>query len=359
MKRTYIRTIAFVLTLVLLAVPMAACSGVNTAAAVEYEKGKVSCALYQYLCSLKKTEYLYEAYGITSSDMSSSQLQDNPAIWEAKAADGTTVADTLKGEVLDDVKLLLYMKDYAEKEGFKLDKEKRAMVEAEFDKMVANFGSKSDFNKEMEKYGINYDQMLEYNYLQAIAYQGMQLLFGENGTMKVSEEAAEKYFKSNYATVSYLFINTKNKTYSNGKVVALPAEEKAAKIALADDVFKKAEAGEDFASLVMDYSDASREENFAKDGLTFKKGTFVNSQAEEKIWEMKKGEIARVDTDGGVYILSKKSLNDDYFESAKESIIQDLEEVKKFSLVSEVEEEFKLKTEFLNELDVAAIPHVV
>ena len=42
-----------------------------------------------------------------------------------------------------------------------------------------------------------------------------------------------------------------------------------------------------------------------------------------------------------------------------EGITADLEEVKKFSLVSEVEEEFKLKTEFLNSIDIAAIPHVV
>ncbi len=359
MKKALIRLTAFVLMLVLLAFPLASCSGVDTSTAVEYEKGKVSCATYQYLCSLKKTEYLYEAYGITSSDMSSSQLQDNPAIWEAKAADGTTVADTLKGEVLDDIKLLLYMKNVAEKEGYKLDSERKALVEKEFDKMVASIGSKSEFNKEMEKYGINYDQMLEYNFLQAIAYQGMQLLFGENGTMKVSVDAAQKYFKNNYATVSYLFINTKNKTYSNGKVVALPTEEKEAKKNLADDVFQKAKAGEDFASLVMNHSDLSRDESIAKDGLTFKKGGFLNSEAEKKIWEMKNGEIARVDTDGGVYILFKKSLNEKYFESAKESIVADLEEVKKFSLVSQVEDKFKLKTEFFNELDVAAIPHVV
>ncbi len=359
MKKSHIRFTAFVLILVLLALPLAACSGVNKTAAVKYEKGQVSCALYQYLCSLKKTEYLYEAYGITSSDMSSSQLQDNPAIWAAKAADGSTVADTLKGEVLDDVKLLLYMKNIAEKEGYQLDSEKKALVKGEFDKMVANFGSKGDFNKEMEKYGINYDEMLEYNYLQAIAYQGMQLLFGESGTMKITASSAEKYFEGNYLTASYLFINTKNKTYSNGKVVALPQEEKDAKIALAADVFQRAESGEDFASLVMNHSDSSRDESLAKDGITFKKGSFVNRDAEKKLLEMKSGEIARVDTDGGVYILLKKDLDKKYFETAESSIITELEEVKKFSLVSEMEDKFKLKTEFFNELDIAQIPHVV
>ena len=132
MKKNHLRQVSFVLALIMLLVPLTACSGVDTSTAVEYEKGKVSCAIYQYLCSLKKTEYLYEAYGITSSDMSSSQLQDNAAIWAAKAADGSTVADTLKGEVLDDLKLLLYMKAVAEKEGYKLDKEKKALITAEF-----------------------------------------------------------------------------------------------------------------------------------------------------------------------------------------------------------------------------------
>ncbi len=359
MKRKSIRVLSLALTaVILMASLLTGCSGVNGKKAVAYEGGKVSCALFEYLCCLKKTEYLYEAYGLDPSSMSTTQLQDNAAIWSAKAADGSTVGDTLKSEVLDDVKLLLYMQAYAKEEGYDLDKEKKAIVEQEFNKMVANFGDKAAFNEEMKKYGIDYDQMLEYNYLQAQAYQGTELLFGENGTKKITDQALEKYFENQYATVSYIFINTKNKTYSNGKVVALPKEEKEDKLKLADDLFARVQQGEDFAALAADHSDKKPEEG-EQNGVTFPKGSFVNSKAEEKVFSMKVGEFARVDADEGVYILYRRNLDKTYFDSAKAAIRAELEDVKKFSLVSEVEEKFELNVDFLNGIDVSALAHVV
>ncbi len=327
--------------------------------AVRYKDEAVSTAVFQYLCSQKKTDYLYEAYGLDKNSVSSSQLQDNPSIWKAVSEEGATVADTLKSEVLDEVKLFLYMSQYAQSQGYAMGAEEKNLVKSEFDKLVSNYGDKKTFNREMKKYGVDYDQMLEYNYLQTLAYQGLNLLFGENGSQRISEENLEKYYKGNYATVSCIFINTKNKTYSNGKVVGMPEEEKKEKLALADDIFAKVQAGEDFSALALKYSDQNVDEDSAKKGYTFAKGGFVNEKAEEKVWELKSGEIARVDTDGGVYILRRRPLNMDHFEGAKETIRAQLEEVKKFALVSKAEKEFKINEDFLNELNIQEIPHVI
>ncbi len=327
--------------------------------AISYKDEMISTAVFQYLCSQKKTDYLYEAYGVDKSAMSSSQLQDNPTIWQATSADGSSVADTLKSEVLDEAKLFLYMTHYAKSKGYTLGVEEKKVVKAEFDKLVSNYGDKKTFNREMKKYGVSYDDMLEYNYLQTLAYQGINLLFGENGTQRISDENLEKYYKANYATAACIFINTKNKTYSNGKVVGMPEEEKKEKLALADDLFAKVQAGEDFTALALKHSDQAIDEESAKKGYTFAKGGFVNAQAEEKIWTMKNGEYARVDTDGGVYILYRKPLNADAFEKVKENIRTQLEEVKKYALVSEADKEFKINEKFLNELNIQEIPHVV
>ncbi len=335
-------------------------SGCSAAtAAVSYKKQEIPTAVFQYLCSQKKTDYLYEAYGVDRSSLSSSQLQDNPAIWSAAAEDGSTVADTLKSEVLDEAKLFLYMSDYAQSEGYTLGVEEKKYIKAEFDKVVSNYGDKKTFNREMKKYGVTYEQLLEYNYLQTLAYQGMNLLFGENGSHRISDENLEKYYKNNYVTVACIFINTKNKTAANGKVIGLPEAEKKEKIALADDVFAKVQAGEDFAALALKHSDQAVDEESAKKGYTFAKGGFVNAQAEEKIWTMKNGEIARVDTEGGVYILRRKALNSEVFEKVSETIRTELEEVKKYDLVSKVEKNFKINEKFLNELNIQEIPHVV
>lgn len=354
-----VKMMAFCMAMVMLCTALLSGCAAGGKNAVSYRDEAINTAVFQYLCSQKKTDYLYEAYGVDKSAVSSSQLQDNPSIWQATSADGMSVADTLKSEVLDEAKLFLYMSDYAKSQGYTLGAEEKKLVKSEFDKVVSNYGDKKTFNREMKKYGVDYDQMLEYNYLQTLAYQGLNLLFGENGSQKISDENLEKYYKSNYATVGCIFINTKNKTYSNGKVVGMPEEEKKEKLALADDLFAKVQAGEDFAALALKYSDQAIDEESAKKGYTFSKGGFVNAQAEEKVWELKTGEIVRVDTDGGVYILCRRPLNADAFEKVKENIRTELEEVKKFALVNKADKEFKINEDFLNELNIQEIPHVV
>lgn len=353
------RFLAFCFAILMLCPLFSGCAGVDTKAAVKYDGSAVSHAVFQYLCCMEKTNFLYEAYGVTSSQISSSQLEDNAAIWAAKAEDGSTVADTLKSQVLEEVKLMLYMKKVAEDAGYTLSAEQKRMVEAEFDKIVEQYDSKKNFNLQMKNYGVNYDQMLEYNYLQTLAYQGQELLFGENGSMKITEEGAQKYYKNNYITVGCIFINTKNKTYANGKVVALPEEEKEEKLDLAKSLYDRVLAGEDFAALALEYSDQKVDEASAKEGYTFREGGFVNAEVEEKAFAMKEGEIKRVDTEGGVYILEKRALNSKTFSEESEKIIEELEEVKKFALVAEEEDRYSIDENFLNSLDIAEILHVV
>jgi hypothetical protein len=353
------RILAFCLMLSMLIAMLSGCAGVDTKAAVKFDGTEVSHAVFQYLCCMEKTNFLYEAYGVSTSQISSSQLEDNAAIWSATAEDGSTVADTLKSQVLDQVKLMLYMKKVAEDAGYTLSSEQKRMVEEEFQKIVDQYDSKKNFNFQMKNYGVNYEQMLEYNYLQTLAYQGQELLFGENGSMKITEESAQKYYKNNYVTIGCIFINTKNKTYPNGKMVALPESEKQEKIDLAKSLYDRILAGEDFAALALEYSDQKVEEASAAEGYTFQKGEFVNSQVEKQAFEMKEGEFARVDTEGGVYLLVRKALNSKFFAEESENIIAELEEVKKFALVSEEEEKFSIDENFLNSLDIAKLLHVV
>ncbi|MBR4288333.1 MAG: hypothetical protein IKT50_02730, partial [Clostridia bacterium] len=57
---------------------------------------------------------------------------------------------------------------------------------------------------------------------------------------------------------------------------------------------------------------------------------------------MKNGEIARVDTDGGVYILQRRALNASYFENEAETITSQIVELKKYSMVNAEAENFKM-----------------
>ena len=85
MKKMRISLTALLLALVMLSsCLMTSCS--KSEPVLTYKGETVSCAIFQYLCSQKKTDYLYEAYGVDKSSVSSSQLQDNASIWIASAA---------------------------------------------------------------------------------------------------------------------------------------------------------------------------------------------------------------------------------------------------------------------------------
>lgn len=360
MKRNVIRIFSLVLMLALM-LPMAvACTPAGEKAVISYGDYEVSRNVFKYLCCLEKTNYLYEAYGVSQDQVSSSELEDNPQIWLAKDSEGITVADTLKMQVLETLQLYLYFCQYAKDQGYELNSQQETMVKDEFAKMVArNFNDKKQFNEVMKQYGMDYDKMEAYNLLQALAYQGEDIMFGEGGKMAISEASAKKYFKENFITVDAIFINTQNKTFPNGKVVVLPEEEKAEKKKLADDVFARLQAGEDFSALCTEYADQPLEEDTASAGYTFEKGGFLNKEAEEKAFSMAEGEFARVDTDDGVWLLRRKALNMEYFANESDAIIALLKSAQKTAFITGSQDKFKLDEEFMNSLDIQSLPHVV
>ncbi len=359
MKKIVMRSVSLLLLFAVFCTLAVGCTPASEKAAVSYEDYQVSRALFYYLCCLKKTNYLYEAYGVSSDKVSSSELQDNPQIWQAKDADGVTVADSLKLQVLEMVQSYLYFCQQAKDLGYELNTQQKNMVIDEFASMIArNFDDKKAFNQAMKPYQIDYDKMMDYQMLQALAYQGEDLLFGENGKMAISPEGAKKYFKDHYITVDCVFINTENKTFANGKVVVLPAEEKEAKKALADDLTQKLSSGTPIAELYQ-YADQVLEENTATEGYTFEQGGFLNKKAEEKAFTLKEGETARVDTEHGTYLIARRALNMDYYNQRSASILALLKQVKKTALISEVQEKFVIDHEYLESLDIVSMPHVV
>lgn len=355
MKHLQRKILALALALVLILPVFSGCSSIQKDSAVTYGSGEITKAIFQYLCCTEKTNYLYEAYGLDPNTYSASQLQDNAAIWSAKASDGTSVANNLKSQVLEKVQIYLYMQQHAKNKGYTLSAEQKKTIQKEFDKTIATFETKKAFNEHMAQYGVDYDQILAFQQMQSLAWQGNELLFGEGGSMEITTDSAKRYFEKNYISVSSIFINTKNKTYPNGKVVVLPDGEKEEKEALAKDLFARLEQGEEMGALAAEYSDASGKTW----EYTFQKGGFVNSQAEEKAFEMKPGEILSVETSQGVYLIRRENLDQGHFESKSESICETLEQMKKISLILEVSEDFEMDEEFLNGLDIAALPHLV
>ena len=350
MKRPVFRLISLLLALAL-CLPLASCG--KSGDVVRYKDYAVSRAIFSYQCAMDKTSYLYEAYHTTSDKTPASQLQDNPAIWSMEDKDGVSVAATLKQGVVDSLKWMLYLEQAAKDRGKTLNEEQRASVKNSLNEMVKNFETKSGFNEAMKPYGINYDQMYEYYLHQGLASIGEHLLFGEGGEMEITDAAAKTYFEKNYITVGCIFINDQNKTYPNGKTVYLPESEKAEKRALAEELYQRLLAGEDFAALYRQYSDRQWDNG---DTYTFTKGGFGNDKAEEAAFALSTGSVTKVDTDAGIFLLIRRGLNNSHFDTIKDTITTTLKNQKKDALMKDLV--FTVDQAFVDSLDIAEMAFV-
>lgn len=319
---------------------------------VSYGKQSTSDAIFRYLCCIEKTNYLFEAYGLDSSTASASSLQDNAALWTMTAEDGTSVAENLKKGVMDRLKLMLYLAQYAVDQGYKMDANGKKTMENELNTMVSSFPDKKTFNQTVKTYGVNYDILYDYYMLRGLASVGNYMLFGEGGKLEVSEDSAKNYFNKNYITISCIFINNVNKTYPNGKTVYMPDSEKAEKTALAEEVYNKLLAGEDFSALYQRYSDSQSD----SEKETFTKGGFRNAAAEEKAFALSEGETAKIDTDSGIYIIRRLPLDSSFYTEQSEAILTLLETQVQQKLLSDNESGFQMNETLYESVDVAALP---
>lgn len=358
MKKIFRSVLVLALCCALLLPAFSACSsGFETKPFLEYGSQSMTGAVFQYLCCLEKTNYLYEIYGKDSSSTSASALTDNPSFWVMQDENGTTVGEALKSGVLQNVKVMLYLAQYAVDAGYSLTDSDKAKMKANLDQLASNFHTKKEFNRAIAQYGVNYNLLYDYYLLQGQASIGNYLLFGENGKYTVNDDRTREYYVNNYTTIQAIYINNVNKTYANGKTVYMPDEEKAQKTALAEEVYRKLLAGESASELARAYSERSTETTLEK-GYTFKAGGFGVTQVEEAAKGLKIGESAKVETASGIYLIQRLALNMDMLTNEKDSISEELENADKLRLVNSVASQFTLNEDFYASIDVAALTHV-
>jgi foldase protein PrsA len=93
------------------------------------------------------------------------------------------------------------------------------------------------------------------------------------------------------------------------------------KKAMADDVLKRAQNGEDFAKLVTDYSDDTTRNDDDGNVIIAKDDTSVDQKIRDWVMTAKDGEIKRIDAADGYYVL--KFVNKITLEGMKETVKAD------------------------------------
>jgi hypothetical protein len=117
------------------------------------------------------------------------------------------------------------------------------------------------FGPQLDELGISRSSY-EKSMLNSLKRQELQLYyFGKDGEKAVSDDEIKKYLLENYARINYITMDLKD-----GEGNLLKSDGKSERMAMAEDYVKRAEAGEDFNTLLAEYNDyyAALQEEAAK-----------------------------------------------------------------------------------------------
>ena len=244
--------------------------------------------------------------------------------WDYVMADGTTMPDYIKQDVLTTVKQELLVENLAEKYGVTLTDAQRAAMDADVQGFVEQYGSEEAFDEELAKLGLRretYERITSANYLFQNLYQ---LYLTEGSALYVSAEDLAAYAAAQgYITADHILLTTVDTATGE----ALSDEAIAEKKALAEELAEKLKnyTGDDlasyFAELADEYSeDPGRASN--PTGYTFTTGSMVQ-EFEDAAYALDEGAVSDiVESRFGYHILLRLPLDkaaaaddvrDDYF----------------------------------------------
>ncbi|MBQ5320813.1 MAG: hypothetical protein J6K88_01935 [Oscillospiraceae bacterium] len=159
-------------------------------------------------------------------------------------------------------------------------------------------------------------------------------LYDENGEKAVSDADKRAFFKDNYSRIQYIAVPLVDTSTGS----ALTGDKLTAAQNTATSYYDKAKAGEDFISLLNAYAKESGDTKteykaeLQENGLTnadiliSKENTDYPEAITTAVFEMAVGDIRKVTTDDGCYIIKKLELNESEktYEYYKESLLTEM-----------------------------------
>lgn len=206
------------------------------------------------LYNMKYYENQYAMYGISG-------IWDDPSTAEMLGAD-------LSQATTDMVMYMTLMTQNIKKVPVNVTMNQQIAVQTSINEQIEQIGSEESFWNFIAEFG--FSQQAYYNFLYAnMCYDAMDTYyFGENGTLRATDEEIIAYLDENYLSAKNILISTIDST--TGEQIRTSEEARA----IAEEVMSKLQAGEDFDTLMETYNEDPGMEQYP-DGYIFTEGQFV------------------------------------------------------------------------------------
>ncbi len=272
------------------------CSGGKYAIKIGEET--VSSGVYAYNMALQKSNYL-----------SATGQSDSVSLWNEADEDGATLGAQLQDSVIGTLVNTMLWRQQFKKLGLSFTDAEQKEIEDNIAAAVKAYGSREEFDKTLDSYGLTYDE-----YVQMVYYDAQMILstveyyFGEEGQTPTSDSEIKEYFLDEYVRVKHILISTLD---SSGN--ELSGNDMKEVQATANKVLSlaKAQKTDDFDALIKEYNEDEGVANYP-DGYVFTQGEMVE-EFEHAAYDMDVGEIRMVKSQYGYHIMKKYSLDDEEF----------------------------------------------
>jgi peptidyl-prolyl cis-trans isomerase C len=164
-----------------------------------------------------------------------------------------------------------------------------------FDEMKTKAGSEETLNRQIKSVGLTLDElrarMVEEATAQVTVERELKISVSDDEIKKYYDDNPSKFEQPEMVKVSHILLSTRD----SGTQGELSEDKKQAKRKLAEDLLKRARAGEDFAKLAKEYSDDTASKDSGGEYPPFQRGRMV-AEFDAAAFALKPNEISDVVT---------------------------------------------------------------
>lgn len=309
-------------------------TGCNTSKVVmSYGDSVITENVFKYYLSYYKNIYLQ-----TYSDM-----KDEASYYQTILPDGQTAEEYLFNMTVENVMMTLICMEEFDKAGLTIADSVKNEVDEYLTDLVNEYagGDKKSLNATLSQYGVNL-KMLSGIYMdQDKSSYLYDYLYGDNGTIGVTDEDKQTYLEENYCHVIHMYVNdayyyplTEDgyvQTDSNGNYITSPLTEEMLieKNATIEAIDTALAAGEDFIDVYDTYS----EDHYYENGYYLSQSMDFIDEVIDTAFSMEMNTWQKVHSDYGTHYIYKipmdaspwnSEANADFFDDFETTVASEL-----------------------------------
>lgn len=223
---------------------------------MEYNGIKLTEEFYNYWMATFKRNIL----------ASYTDAEDTEEFWNSKFDETRTVEEYFTEVLNKEIMNYLISQDLYKKNSLKLTSSIKKSIKNDINEKIEFYGGRGSLNATLSKMMLNIDALEQIYLWEAKHDYVYSYLFGKNGPLEITDDVLIEYYQKNYYRIKYVVFYTTdievdedgNYVYDEkGELVSKPLspealEKKNAKI---NEFKTKLDSGEDFDTLIKDYSE--------------------------------------------------------------------------------------------------------